>query len=974
MARISCPELIGRVAELQMLEAAFAQAAAGAAPTVLVGGEAGIGKSRLVGELSGRVAARGALVLAGGCAPFGAGGAPLAPVVEALRGFTRDAGADDRARLLTAAPALAWLLPELAPDREPPAGLESGQRVLFEALLSAFEALAPVVVILEDLHWADRSTLDLLTLRAQLARAPGCLLVATYRSDELGPGHALRPLLAELTRGGRVERLDLERFGRAELVALLAGILGRPPDHTVLEDVVSRSDGNPFLAEELVAAGAHGQAGAPATVREIVLARVETLSERARRVLRIVSVARRSLGHGALAAVADMDARALDEALREALGRHLLVRAGAEEYAFRHALTREVVYGELLAGDRRRLHEQLARRLAAETTPERLAERAHHWYMAGERRGALESAVAAGLAVGAIYAHAEALAQYERALELWDRVERPEELAGMDRVALRGRAAEAASCLGEPLRAAQIAQRALDELDPAAEPVRASLLLERIGRYSWIAGDTDYAVSAYDEAVRTIPADPSAERARVLAALGHAQLISDRFRAARQLSGEGLEIARTAGALVEEGRALATLGAADAELGDRTRGLRTVRAARALLERAAAGPDFAFATYSDEAHALVRGGEFAQVAGARRPGLELMRRMGMHRSQESWLDAMHALALLKLGRFPEAAAILDAALLRDPTGITRRVVQLLRAELALGRGDPALAAETLADARRAARAEQPFAGRLFEIGARLHLVGRELDAARADVARGLEVLEPLDDGLAIASLCRTGLQAEADRAERARAERHAAEVHAAVAAATELRDRLLAVADGSAELGALRLAAGAELARAAGDPAAEAWLTVAEAWDALAEPHPRAYALLRAVEAGLVERLPKARLGPPLATAHEIARELGGTPLEQAAESLAARGRLSLSPSRAAAPPPAAPLGLTPRELEVLQLLGRGYTNTQIAERLFISRKTASAHVSSILGKLGAGRRAEAAAIAARLDLLSPTR
>jgi DNA-binding CsgD family transcriptional regulator/tetratricopeptide (TPR) repeat protein len=975
VARIACPEFIGRGEESRALDAALERASAGAAPTVLVGGEAGIGKSRLVAELGRRAHAR---VLVGGCAPFGSSAAPLAPVVEALRQFTGGAGSDERARLLAVAPALAWLLPELAPagSAPPPERFESGQSAVFEAVLATLGAVAaesPLVVVLEDLHWADRSTLELLALRMQSARVPGCLLVATYRSDELGPGHPLRLLLAELGRGGRAERLELRRFARDEVVAQVAGILGHAPGHAVVEDVWSRSDGNPFLAEELVAAGEHGEVGAPATVRDIVLARVETLSEPGQRVLRTVSVARRSLGHTALGTVAAIGERELDEALREALGRHLLVRAGDNGYAFRHALTREVVYAGLLAGERTRMHTQLALHLAPGATPELLAERAHHWYMAGENRRALESAVAAGLAVDGVYAHAEALTQYERALELWDRVEEPERLAGLDRVALRGRAAEAASCLGEPLRAAQIAQRALDELDPGAEPVRAALLLERIGRYSWIAGDTVHAVSAYEAAVRTMPAGASAERARVLAALGHAQMVSDRYRVARGLCAEGLEIARLVGARVEEGRALATLGAATAALGQPAEGLRTVRQGRALLERAAASPDFIFMTYSYEALALLGAADFSGLVDALRPGLELMRRMGMHRSHESWLDALRAAALLKLGRFQEAEAVLEAALLRDPTGIIRRVVQLLRGELALAQGRLAEADEALGQGRSATRAEQPFAGKLFELSVGLHLARREFDAAREEVGRGLRVLESLDDGHAIASLCRTGLQAEADRAQRARAGRRAADAHAAVAAAGELIERIRGVAGDDAELPALRLAADAELARAVGEPGADAWLGVADAWEALGEPYPRAYSLLRAVEAGLDERVPKAGLGAPLASARAIALELGAKPLADAAESIARRGRLPMpaAPSEPARPLPASqPLGLTPRELEVLRLVGRGYTNTQIAERLFISRKTASAHVSSILGKLGAGRRAEAAVIAARLDLL----
>ena len=464
MARISCPEFIGRGAESAVLD----QAPPGT--TILIGGEAGIGKSRLTAEFCRRAAARDALVLTGGCVPFGRSPLPFTPVVEALRGFTRTAATAERTRLVERAPALTWLLPELGGEWQRQEGFESGQSWVFELLLGVLEELDPAVLVLEDLHWADRSTLDLLALRARTDRLPGCVLVGTYRSDELGPGHALTPVLAELDRVGASERIELTRFGRAELAAQLNGILGATPDDALVEDVQKRSDGNPFLAEELLAAHRDGTGGAPTRVHDIVLARVATLSEAAQAVLRTLSVARGPLSHAVLAAVTELPERDLEDALREALGQHVLVRAAGAAYAFRHALTREALYDQLLVSERERLHIAFAEALDGDASPERLADLAHHWYSAGDRPRALEAAVAAGLAVDEVYAHAEALTQYERALELWNGAGT---VHGLTRKDLVARAAEAASCFGEY-------ERAVAMIEPEADD---PVLRERLGRY-----------------------------------------------------------------------------------------------------------------------------------------------------------------------------------------------------------------------------------------------------------------------------------------------------------------------------------------------------------------------------------------------------------------------------------------------------------------------------------------------------------
>jgi DNA-binding CsgD family transcriptional regulator len=320
---------------------------------------------------------------------------------------------------------------------------------------------------------------------------------------------------------------------------------------------------------------------------------------------------------------------------------------------------------------------------------------------------------------------------------------------------------------------------------------------------------------------------------------------------------------------------------------------------------------------------------------------------------------------------------MDAALARGPVGITRRMVQLRRAELELGRGELATAADTLEQARRAGEGDHPFAGKLYELTAWLALSHGEFAAARLAVARGLAALEGLDDVQAASCLCRQGIEVEADRAEKARAGRHPSEAVAAAHEGQRLLEHVSTLSErpsarSLAEFPAIALTCAAEATRATGGPAADQWLTAATAWKTLNEPYHRAYCLAHAAETALTERRPRAEIANWVSLAHEIATDLGAVPLARALQSLAQRGRLAAAP-RTAAPPAkshAAPLGLTPREVEVLRLIGKGYTNANIADTLFISRKTASAHVSNILNKLDVGRRVEAAAIAARLGLL----
>jgi predicted ATPase len=524
--RVASPTFVGRVEELQLLEAARVRAADGEPAVVLVGGEAGVGKTRLIAELTARCVVDGTRVLTGGCVPVGGEGLPYASVVEALRPLPDELGVDAVREL--AGPSwreLARLLPSLGEPEAGPAG-QAAQARLFELLLGLLARLSertPVALVVEDLHWADQSTRDLLAFLVRNLRRERLLLGVTYRSDETQRSR-LGPYLAELDRGGPVQRLELARLDRAGTAAQLAGILGAAPAVDLVDGVFARSEGNPFFTEELLDAVLAGSATLPTTLHDLLQGRIEALPDSARQVLRVAAVAGRQVSHPLLTAVTGLDEGQLDGALREAVAHQLLVtRPDDDGYEFRHALLREVADADLLPGERARLHAGFARALTerpglAGASPAVLAgELAVHWDTAGELTRALPARVDAGLAAERARAFAEAARHFERALELWELIPDPGRPAGLDRVDLLTHTADAVAFTGAAERAVGLVEQALGQLDPAVEPVRAAELLARLGSHRRVAGDEAGALAACEQAERLLAGTPpSAERARVL--------------------------------------------------------------------------------------------------------------------------------------------------------------------------------------------------------------------------------------------------------------------------------------------------------------------------------------------------------------------------------------------------------------------------------------------------------------------------
>jgi len=1008
-ATLTSATFVGRTEELARLAAAADRAAAGTPTAVVVGGEAGVGKTRLVGELVASARQAGATVLVGGCVELGGEGLPFAPLIEALRGFVRDLDEPELAQLVPgrARVELARLLPELGPGGPGPdaagswvggpgaeprgSGLGSEQRRLFELLLVLLERLGserPAVLVVEDLHWADRSTRDLLAFLVRNLRHGRLLLVMTYRSDELHRRHPLRPFLAELDRGRRAERLELARFGRDEVAAQLAGIKGTPAPPELTERIHARSDGNAFFVEELAAtAAADGEL--PPSLRDTLLARIELLAEPTQQVLGVAAAAGARVGHDLLAEVAGLPDAELLAGLREAVSAHvLLVAADDGAYGFRHALVKEAVYAELLPGERTRLHARFAAALAGRDAggdPGLAAELAWHWYAAHDLERALPAAVEAGRAAERAFAYAEAQRQFERALELWDRV--PGATAGLDKAELLARAGEAAANAGAADRAVALVRGALAEVAPGRDPLLAGQLTERLGFHLRIAGRPG-AMEAYQEAIGLVPPGPTVERARVLAGLGQALMLRARFAEAIATCEEAIQVARAAGSPAVETHALCSLGTAMARIEDPDDGLAALGEARRLAAELGLAKDEARAcvNLSDLLNDLGRLEEAVVVA---MEGIEVATAAGLRRTFGVFLAGNAAAALYNQGRWDETAELTAAYLeLGDDEDLNTVTLRQSMAMLDAGRGHFESALGHVRAARRLAGDEfiaVQYPPNLAAAEAEVAAWRGRLEEAAAAVAGGLAALQgPLVD-LRACLLLAIGLRVEGERARLATA-RHD---HETLTDARLVADELVQWARGTfagsrvAWRRAVLATCEAEWARVQGEPDPERWLAAVAAWEESGHPYPLAVARWRAAEALLAGRGDRTLVAELLRRSHATASGLGAEPLRGELERLARLGRVDLrprDPSGAPAGPTPEPtdaaaagvaLGLTARELEVLTLVAEGRSNRQVAEALFISAKTASVHVSNILAKLVVASRVEAAAVAHRHGLLA---
>ncbi|GAB3985171.1 LuxR family transcriptional regulator [Plantactinospora veratri] len=963
--RAASSVLVGRQSELAVLRDALKRVRTDEPTALLVGGEAGVGKSRLIEEFGRHAVAEGNQLLVGQCLELGEQGLPFAPFAAALRQVLRR---DGPAAFEGYEREFARLLPELdrlgavpagadtrsAPDA-PGLSLDPHRGYLFELVAGLFTRLAaqrPLVLVIEDLHWADRSTRDLIAFLARAVRPPRVLLICTYRSDELHRGHPLRPFLAELDRARGVERLELDRLDREGTGQVLADLFGFEPSDRAIDTIHDRTQGNPFFVEELAAASdPSGCADLPDTLRDLLLARVDRLPEPAQRVLRIAGAGGTRIAHELLAEVAGVPETELEEALRAAVAAQLVVADPDGGYEFRHALVREAVHDDLLPGEHARLHARYA--AAIEAQPQLVAdgrvpaELAHHWYAAHDYPRALTAAWAAAEAAGSRYAYAEQGRLLERVLELWEQVPDAEQRLGRDHLAVLEATLSATSTAGDYGRALALTRALLTELDGAAEPVRTARVRLLRGRLLRILGKSDGAedLRAAYALVADVDGDP--QRARLLAEIA--------FQIARVDRAEGARIAAeavaAATALADEDAVLsATLAAgwvcsravsSDAGLADLRRAVE--------LARAAGDPQALVTALVVSSDALCEVGRYAESAEAAAAGYAEARRVGINRSTGAFLLSNQAEALIALGRWDEADELCGQAARLDLPGINGYHWLQLRAGLRLARGQVGadeLVARALGFLRRP---YLPLELPLHELRVEAALAGGDVpaavEAARALLNRRLHT-DPRYAWPALAAAARAAVAAaDPELAERVRAARTglAARYPAEVAYAAQVSATLAEAAE-----------------------AVPCWQETVAAWRVDGQRYPLGRALFWLAEAAATAG-DRTLAASALEEVSTIAGELAAVPLAEQAATLARRLGLRTGPGAA----PGTDL-LTAREQEVLRLVAEGHSNSRIAQRLYISPKTASVHVSRIIAKLDVANRIEAAAVAHRLGLLDP--
>ena len=980
--RVSSLRFIGRTQELEQIETAFKTAAVKErSATVLIGGEAGVGKSRLVAEVAERVRAVDGLVLVGSCLDLTNKALPFGPIVHALRALPRSIDSETLEAVIgPAGDLVSRFVPEIVAGTDGDGAPVNG---LFEQLLGMLERLGervPTLLVLEDLHWADHSTRDLLMFLARNLADARVVVVGTYRSDDLHRRHPLRSVLAELDRTGAVQHLSIGRFNREETTEMMASILDGEPPAALVDATFSRSDGNAFYTEELLAAGGRGafDREVPDELRAIVLTRIDRLSDAARSVLPLVAVLGSFADHRLVAALAETPESELFDGLRDAIDHHVLVTPTDRlSYEFRHTLVREAVYDDMLPGQRVQLHARVAGLMTehpewCEDGAGALAgELAGHWYAAHDAPRALAASFDAARAAEHMCAYPEALVHLERALELWDLVPDADEVSGVTRAALLQRAAAQADQAGDPERAIKFIGGALEQAERDGAVVTCGLLHEHWARCARELGaPSNDLLERVEIAVSLVSPDAPAARARVLATQGQQLMLAGYWRQAVEPCREAIELAESTGDIAIVSHARNTMGISLVAAGEHELGLAQLREARAEAYAAQSWPDVARA-YANEASVLCTESRYDEALVLTLQGAENAGAHGLTRQVAACLQPAACESLWVLGRWEEAEEALRSINPAASGGINEWYATRLWAELHAGRGD-------FDAARLYAERFATLLGTDFD--ERWHIEWAHLDAelllwqgdADAAVRRVESVLAmEFDAQLCCDTPSHSGLMLNAMAAAVRMPDRRAACVTAARFAETFARwqaEERWGARGGPGDLATTFRQVAAEAAMLEQYNAADEWAAVAQEWLDAYSMRPRAaYARWREAEARVAAG-DRGRAAEAARAAHEIAAEMRWQWVRDGVADLARRARLDIFDD-AVADPAASRAGLTLREADVLRLVAAGRTNRQIGETLFISTKTASAHVSNLLMKLGVANRGEAGAAAHRLGL-----
>ena len=950
-------QLIGREREQTQLHAWVSAALDGRGSLVLVAGEAGVGKTTLARRA---LAGSGLQVLEG----FGVQGGTSAfgPVVEALRSQGRAAAGGPLLEGPLAAH-LALLLPELGPPAP------SGDRAtLFEAIRQALAGIAasrPAALFLDDLHWADDATLELLGALARSLDAQPLLLLGAYRSDELPRGHPIRRLRSELRRAGRLRQVTVEPLEAGASDALLERTLGSVAP-SLRRAVFDRTDGVPFFVNELgsaLAASGRLEAGPsglellegedvplPDSVRDAVLLRAAGLSEDARDAVTAAAVAGQTFDPELVTAVAGL-AEWPDELLR----RGIVTEAEPGRMAFRHALVRDAFYGEIPWTRRVSLHRAVAERLEAERAAPVLV--AEHWTLGRRPEQARAALLGAAAASEAVHAYRDAERAARRALELWP--EGHDERGRLDVLEHLAGYAELAGDLAEAIPAwrevADGHRRDGDGSRLGTAHRRLAAALELQGRWQEALASREQAAVAFTAA--GLPADAAAER---LASASHLRSASS-FRAALSLLETAGQQARAAGRVDLQARILGQEGNVRARMGEGQAAVELVRAGLAMaLEHGLTGP--AAEIYQRLADSLEHTGDYPAAKETYDEAFSFCSANALEPTAQLCLACLTAV-LRQSGDWERAVVLCRQVIASSEATFHARAVATGMLGSILGQ-------------RGQARRARPLLLESLTLARRIELAPMELLATW-----GLAIVDQAEGATGqAAGHCWAILERWQQTEDR----------HYAISPLRWATTFFCEAGDGA---GTRTCAAAlAQLAADAGQNEAMSALSHALGETALldggaeqaAEQFTRALVLLQGVDAPFDRAESERRAGAALAllgrreeavehlvAAHRTARRLGARPLvERVTGSLAALGEQAERRLGRRAVAQAANSSLTRREVEVVRLVAMGHTNREIARELFLSPRTVEMHVGSILLKLDCRSRADAARRASELGLL----
>ena len=964
----SASPLVGRARELDELASLTGVDPPGRG-AVLLGGDAGIGKSRLLAALAERADAVGREVAVGHCLDLGGSPVPYLPFTE-IAGRLAAVRPEPVADLTTQYPSLRRLV---ASGNGSAAAEPADRGLFFEAVHATLSTLAderPLLVVVEDLHWADQSTYDLLTFLLTRGFTAPVGLVASYRSDDLHRRHPLRPLLAGWNRLAGVRRLELGPLPDDDVRTLVGSLRSGPTTAAELQEVIERAEGNAFFAEELVAA--IGTSDTPRDLADLLLLRVDQLEPDARLVARALAVGGRRLSDALLAEVTGLAPDRFEVAVRSTLDRNVLL-SDRDGYGFRHSMLGEAIEADLLPGERARLHDAFTEAFAGRTDRGASADLARHALAAGRLPEAFAASVHAGDEAAAVGGPDEAARHYARALDLVTagRVDLATVEPSVERVGLVERAVGATAQAGMVRRAESLAATELERLPVDAAPTDRARLLIAFVEAAEVYETTADLVGLAGEAERLVPAEPATPlRARTVATLAAALVMAGCLDAAVSWAEEGLSMPPA----LRPGETTVKLRTVLAKVTER-RG-DSAESERILAELAAVAQ-----TTDDPAEVRIRHqlggvlleqGRLAESLAAYRVAAEQSARLGRPFAPYGGEARVFAgLVSYQLGRWDEALSLARQDVAQAPSLAAAGLagVELL---VRAGRGNRDGWSTGFERARAEWTAEGMVAMQSAAAAIDLHGDAGDLDGALAvhdAVVTTMTALwrTPAFQGRIRLAALLLGQLAPALAAlvpERRAALLERADLLAAEAeAATDVGRHSVPGSEAQAWLQRVR-AERLRLRWLAAQPTdpdelRSAWSSSVDGFAAYGHVFETARSQARlAVALRVTGR--EAEAGQVAEASLAVARSLGARPLLDEVRPLVGRSDTSGAGGGV----------LTPREAEVLALVAEGGSNRNVGQRLFISTKTASVHVSNILAKLGAHSRTEAVSIARRRGLL----